>query len=92
MFICSGIYFSSFNLVRQYIGVAILAIGTTFLINERYFYYILIIILASTFHSSAWIAIVFLALILICKKVRNPKLIWAIYILSYLFLIIILPL
>lgn len=88
IFICSGIYFSSFNLVRQYIGVAILAIGTTFLIKERYFYYILIIILASTFHSSAWIAIVFLALILICKKVRNPKLIWAIYILSLLFLII----
>ena len=88
MFICSGIYFSSFNLIRQYIGIAMIAAATSLLINKKYFYYILVVALASTFHTSAWIMLGFVLLLLICRSNPRFTFIWIIYIFSLLFLVI----
>lgn len=88
LFICSGIYFSSFNLIRQYICIALLAYGIKLLINKKYIQYFLLVLFCSTFHTSALINIIFLIAIIYLRKKRSSRLLWIIYFLGLLFLII----
>ncbi len=53
LFVISGLYFDSFNLVRQYMAISILLYSLKFLIRNEFKKYALYIIIASTFHNSA---------------------------------------
>lgn len=57
IFIASGMYLTSMNGVRQYIAAAIIFLSTKFLFEGKFFKFLLIILLAATFHLSALIFI-----------------------------------
>lgn len=59
MFVIIGSYYSSFNIIRQILAVAIIFAGSKFLYERRFFKYLLVVILASLFHSTALIMIAF---------------------------------
>lgn len=70
LFFLGGIFFNSLNLVRQYIAIALVFWSYTFICKEKndileYAIFILINILAFTFHSSSVVALV---LVLLDKK------------------------
>lgn len=88
MLICSGIFFASLNLVRQYIAVVIVALGMTFLKKQNYMLFILSVIVAALFHTSALIMLAFLAFYLIFRKQKFNKILIGIYMLSLIFMII----
>lgn len=77
---------NSMNIIRQYLSVAIAVHFIYFLLKDKYFYSILIIILASLFHQ---IALVFLLFVLI-YALKTPKMIMSLFFI-FLFLIIIFP-
>lgn len=88
MFICSGIFFASLNLVRQYIAVVITTFGIIFLKKNKYIWFIISIILAALFHTSALVMIVFLPFYLLFRNQRHNKVLIAIYVLSLIFMIV----
>lgn len=53
IYMCEAMYMQSFNLMRQFIAIAIALQAYDFLKEKKYFKGILIIFLASTFHTSA---------------------------------------
>lgn len=59
LFIEGGIYFTSFNLMRQCLAASIVIMGSKFLYERKTWSYILIVIFASTFHLSSLIMIPF---------------------------------
>lgn len=59
LFIEAGIYFTSFNLMRQCLAASITVMGSRYLYERKPFRYLLVILLASTFHVSALIMIPF---------------------------------
>ena len=88
MFICSGIFFASLNLVRQYIAIVIVSFGIISLKKNNYILFILSVILATLFHTSALIMLGFLAFYLIFRKQTFNKMLICIYVLSLVFMII----
>ena len=52
-------YFISFNLIRQYIAVAIVFWGTKYLLKKNFKKYAIVIIIASLFHATALVMIPF---------------------------------
>lgn len=57
MFISVGTYYTSFNMIRQMIAIAITFAGAGFLYEKKYVKYLLIVGIASTFHFSALVMI-----------------------------------
>lgn len=63
--VLGGFYFESLNLVRQYVSIAIILFSSHFLLKNNWKYYILFIlsvILATSIHTSAFVAIVIVIL------------------------------
>lgn len=88
LFICSGIYFSSFNLIRQYIAISLLAYGTNLLIKKKYIFYLFLVLFCSTFHTSALICIIFLIIIIYLRNQQSSRILWIIYFLGIIFLFV----
>lgn len=88
IFICSGIYFASFNLIRQYIAIAIIVAGIPLLIKKRYIKYSILVLIASTFHTSALIVEVFILFLMLFRNRNNTNILWCLYIVSILFMVI----
>jgi hypothetical protein len=59
IFISLGFYLFYFNGLRQGIAMAIVALATPYLINKNFLKYTLIVLLASFFHKSALILVLF---------------------------------
>jgi transmembrane protein EpsG len=57
VYITSGLFLVSMNGIRQFLAAAIIFTGTKFLFKGRWKLFILIVLLASTFHQSALILI-----------------------------------
>ena len=68
IFIGSTMFFALMNAVRQYMAIATLLYGFTFLKEKKYVKYIIINIIAMLFHSSAVINFVFLGFYYLTKK------------------------
>jgi len=59
MFITVGQFYTSFNIIRQIIAVAIIFSGSKYLYERNLSKYIFIVLLASTFHKTSIIMILF---------------------------------
>lgn len=59
LFITLFHYYASFNVIRQYIAIAITFYAVRYIFEEKYYKYLISIILASTFHLTAIIMIPF---------------------------------
>ncbi|HDX9579214.1 TPA: EpsG family protein [Bacillus pseudomycoides] len=57
VYITSGMYLTSMNGIRQYLAAAIIFAATKYIIDGNWKKYILIVLLASTFHQSALVLI-----------------------------------
>lgn len=57
LFITSYHYYTSFNIIRQYLAMAVVFWATKYLISRKFITFIVFIVLASTFHLSAIIMI-----------------------------------
>lgn len=68
LFISFGFYFTSFNIIRQYIALSIVFYAVQLLFQNKGVYFILLIFLASFFHYSA---ILCLAIFIIYKLQQN---------------------
>ncbi|QEZ70104.1 EpsG family protein [Paraclostridium bifermentans] len=79
LFITMYFYYSSFNITRQYIAIAITFYAIKYIINSNFKKYIISVIVASLFHNSALIMIPFY---FILKMNINKKLVLNLTILS----------
>lgn len=59
MFVTIGSFYPSFNIMRQILASAIVFSGSTFLYERKFFKYFLVIMLASLFHVTSLIMLVF---------------------------------
>lgn len=57
LFVAMGYFFSSFNILRQFIALAILFAGFRFLKERKFLPYLLLVLVAMTFHKTAVIMI-----------------------------------
>lgn len=75
IFISFGFYLFYFNGLRQGIAMAIVALATPYLINKNFLKYALIILLASSFHKSALIMLLFYFIIHLKFKIEFKTLV-----------------
>lgn len=68
VFMFSGIYLESLNLVRQYIAIGLFFWGTKYIVEQALWKYIAVVIFASLFHSSALILLPFYWLLAVKYK------------------------
>lgn len=87
IFIGSGIFFASLNLVRQYIAVVIILMGLPLLKGKRYILFCMTIALATLFHTSSIIMLPFMIFYIIFNN-KYTKSLTVIYSISLIFLII----
>lgn len=88
IFISSGIFFATLNLIRQYLAIVIILLGLKNLKNNKYIKFSIIILLASLFHTSALIMVPFMFFYIMFKNNKyNDKLI-ILYIISLIFIVI----
>lgn len=59
LFVEVGNYYESFNLMRQVMSASIVILGSKYLFERKFWKYIIIVLIASTFHISALIMIPF---------------------------------
>lgn len=86
LFITSYMYYSSMNILRQWIASSIIFLGIDYLINRDWKRYFLIVIIASLFHTSAVIMIFVYFIInhkFISKKTLLMILIFMVIFMSY---------
>lgn len=88
LFIATGIFFASMNLLRQYIAIAICLLAVLRLDKKKYISFVILIILAMLFHTSAFVLFPFAILYILSKKLQNNTLLWVAYLLSLLFIVI----
>lgn len=92
LFIGTGVFFASLNLVRQYVAIVILMLGFDYLENNQYIKFLIVIVVASLFHTSAFIMIPFMILYILFKdKSTNNiynKILICLYIFSLIFIFI----
>lgn len=88
IFIGSGIFFATLNLVRQYIAIVIVLLGLHFLMQNKYIRFILFVLLASLFHTSSFIMILFIPFYILFRNQKHEKILLLIYIISLIFIVI----
>lgn len=66
-------YFMTFNIMRQFIAVAIIFYGTRYLAEKKYFKFLLFVLLGFLFHKSAILGIGFVALDIFAWKHLSRK-------------------
>lgn len=86
MFVTIGSYYTSFNIIRQIISVAIVFSGSKYLYNRNFKAYLFFILLGSIFHQTALIMIIFYFLLNNKIKFRNLILITSILLCSIFYL------
>ena len=67
------LYFLSFNIMRQLVAVAIVFFATRYLERKKYFSFLLLVAIASLFHKSALIGVVFIGLEIFAWAYLNRK-------------------
>lgn len=65
VYVCSTVYFATMNTVRQYFAIAILLFGFEWLKKKNYLIYVLFIVLASLFHTSAVFMLIYVVMVFI---------------------------
>lgn len=88
IFMGSGIFFASLNLIRQYIAIIITTFAVTYILQKKYIVSILLVLLASSFHTSALIMVPFLLFYLIFKNQKYEKVLLILYVLSLIFMVV----
>lgn len=88
IFIGSGIFFATLNLVRQYIAIIIILLGLPFLVDKKYIKFCIMIVLGGLFHTSSFIMLPFMIFYMIFHDYKNHKVLTIIYIFSLLFIVI----
>lgn len=73
MFLSTGLYFTSFNIIRQILSAVIILWGAKFLYKSNYFKFLIIVILAFSIHKTALISLLFIPLCSIKYSKRNLK-------------------
>lgn len=63
-------YFFSFNYIRQFIAISIVLIAWSFLKDKKIFTFIVFVVLAASFHTSALIALLLIFVFLARKKTK----------------------
>lgn len=65
-------YNASFNMMRQYIAMAFLLFGITYLTSHKYIKYFVMVLVAMLFHTTAIIGVLFFLIYLFCnsKKIK----------------------
>lgn len=89
-YVATGIFFASFNLIRQYISIIIVLVGSEFLKKENilgYIKYCLCVLFAMMFHTSALIAFPYLLSYILFKKDKFNKILLSVYICSLVLLV-----
>lgn len=86
LFICSTVYFATMNVVRQYVAIGILIFGFELLKNKKYIKYLITVFIAMSFHSAAFIGIVYMFLYINFKN--KEKILMYIFCVSLLGLVI----
>lgn len=59
IYVCSGLFFTSMNIIRQYLAFAIVLAGFKHLINKEIIKYTIYVLIAFLFHKSAIIALLY---------------------------------
>lgn len=88
MFIGSGIFFATLNLIRQYIAIVIILLGLGFLKNKKYIKFSIAIFLACLFHTSAIIMLPFMIFYIIFNNNKYTKTLIVFYIMSLIFIVV----
>ncbi len=88
LFITTGIYFASMNLVRQYMAIAICLLAILKLDRAKNIQFVILTFIAITFHTSALIMFAFALFYILLKKTNSTTIMWIIYSLSLVFIII----
>lgn len=57
MYICMGVYDTSFNIIRQFLAIAIVYGGIKYLVKRQFKKYLIMVLIATTIHTSAVIMI-----------------------------------
>ena len=83
LFIIGGFFFDSLNLVRQYISIVIILCSHSYLLDKKYFKWILCVLFATLFHKSALIGL--LLFLIRDKKYFKPRYILPLSIIIILF-------
>lgn len=82
IFITCNLMFTYMNVIRQALAVAILLFGINFIKKKQYFQFIAVIILASTFHTSALIALLMVVFSIVGYKRKYVLISFGIYVAS----------
>lgn len=84
----TGVYFYSFNIMRQALAIAIIFWATKFLVNKKYILFSIIVAFTCTIHTSALIAfsILFIFMLKDCKSIK----LWKVLLYTFVFIVIIL--
>ena len=83
LFVCTGYFFSSLNIVRQYMAMSIAIFGVIFLFKNRYLTSIVLFITALMFHTSVLFLFLIPVFILILNNRHSKLLLFIIYIISF---------
>ena len=65
IYFCAGFYFHSLNLMRQYLAISVLLFSYKYLIDKKYIYFGISVIIAGSLHS---IGIIFAIALLLCDR------------------------
>ncbi len=82
LFVLLAFYNMSLNIMRQFIAIAIVFYGYKFLLKKEFLKYIITVIIASFFHSSAIIALSFVLIVLICNS--KNKILYSFFLIIFL--------
>lgn len=86
MFITVGSFYSSFNIMRQILAVAIVFAGSKFLYERKTIKYFLVVIAASLFHTTSLIMIPFYFILNLRVNLKNTAFIFVGAAISFVFL------
>ena len=88
IFIGSGIFFATLNLVRQYISIVIILLALPFLKEKKYVKYCISVIIATLFHTSSLVMLFFLIFYILFNNNKHEKALIIFYGISLLFMIV----
>lgn len=86
MFVTVGAFYTSFNIMRQILAVAIIFSGSKFLYERKFVKYCLVVALAALFHTSALVMLIFYFILNYKFSVKNLILIICAAVITMLYL------
>lgn len=73
MIFVTGFFFMSCTMMRQCLAIAIFLYSTKYLLRNKYIHFIILIILATLFHTSSIIYLVFMLIYIIIKNINFSR-------------------